>query len=187
MNASDEHRLTLRARQGDRGAFGELVRLHQAAVFNVAYRLLGSPHDAEDAAQETFIRAYKYFSRFDPGRPLGPWLRKIAANVCFKRLSEIPADSTGLDPDDGWSPPATDPSPEVGTLIRERDRRLREEILRLPPRFRLVIELRHFQELSYEEIAEALGRPLSDVKSDLFRARRMLAERLSDMKYEPPH
>ncbi len=180
MSSPYERGLAQRAAQGDQQAFAEVVRLHQRAVYNVAFRLLGEGRDAEDAAQETFIRAYQHFDRFDLNRPLAPWLKRIAVNVCLNRLErDQPVASL-----DGGLPPPPDPhpGPEAETVKRQHDQRLRDEILRLPPRYRVVIELRHFQELSYEEIARELDRPLSDVKSDLFRARKLLAERLKDLK-----
>lgn len=171
----DERDLAQLAVNGDRQAFGELVRYHQAGVYNVAYRMLGERRDAEDAAQEAFLRAWQAIDRLDPQRPPGPWLKKIAVNVCLNRLEKrvtIP-----LDEDD---PPASassgEPGPETWVLQRETGRQIRAALLSLPPRYRAAIELRHFQELSYAEMAIELGRPLSDVKSDLFRARKLLAE-----------
>ena len=179
MSSTDDSGLILLAAQGDRDAFSEIVRRHQQAVFNAAYRVLGNVHDAEDATQETFIRAFQFFDRFDADRPLAPWLKRIAVNVCINRLEAVkPASSLDEEAD-----PAPDPGPgpEALTVNRARDERIRTELSQLPPRYRIVIELRHFQELSYEEIAAELKRPLSDVKSDLFRARKLLAERLKDL------
>jgi len=178
--STDDQSLAERARQGDADAFGELVSRHQAAVFNVAYRLLGIREDAEDAAQEALWRAYRGFGGFDTSRPLAPWLKQIAVNVCLSRL-EAWRPEADLPEDDERLPasPAED-DPEQAAQAGELNARLRAEILRLPPRYRAVIELRHFQELSYDEIAAALDRPLSNVKSDLFRARKWLARRLKD-------
>ena len=173
---SDERDLAQRAARGDLEAFGELVRCHQAGVFNVAYRLLGERRDAEDAAQEAFIQAYRAIRSFDPERPPGPWLRKIAANVCLNRLER--REPALLEDED--EPPAREPGPESRVIERETGRRVRAALLSLPPRYRAAIELRHYQELSYAEMAEALGRPLSDVKSDLFRARKLLAALLKE-------
>ena len=180
MSSTDERGLVLQAKRGDRDAFSEIVRRHQQAVFNVAYRLLGDVRDAEDAAQETFIRAFQFFDRFDNDRPLAPWLKRIEVNVCLNRLEgQKPASFL----DDELAPVSDpNPTPEVLIVSRARDDRIRKELTRLPPRYRLVIELRHFQELSYEEIAKELKRPLTDIKSDLFRARKLLAERLKDLK-----
>ncbi|HEX2697357.1 MAG TPA: sigma-70 family RNA polymerase sigma factor [Anaerolineales bacterium] len=179
MSSSDDRGLALRARQGDRDAFSEIVHRHQQAVFNATYRVLGNVHDAEDATQETFIRAFQFFDKFDSNRPLAPWLKRIAVNVCLNRLEGIKS-AASLD-DESAPVPDPSPSPEALTLDRGRDQRIHNELKRLPARYRLVIELRHFQELSYEEIAKELKRPLSDVKSDLFRARKLLAERLKDL------
>ena len=134
--------------------------------------MLGECREAEDAAQETFLRAYRAFRTFDPQRPPGPWLKKIAVNVCLNRLERREpltlADETAI--------PAPDPGPESQTVQREQNNQVRAAMLSLPPHYRAAIELRHFQELSYADMAEALNRPLSDIKSDLFRARKMLAE-----------
>lgn len=180
MSSAQERGLASRAAGGDQDAFAEIVRTHQQAVFNVAYRMLGNHHDAEDATQDAFVRAYQFFDRFDTGRPLAPWLKRIAVNVCLNRLgARKPVASL----DDNLPPPADPhPGPEAQVAAREHADRIRAAIVRLPPRYRAVIELRHFQELPYQEIARWLDRPLSDVKSDLFRARRLLAEALESQR-----
>jgi RNA polymerase sigma-70 factor, ECF subfamily len=176
MSSTDERGLALRVLQGDRDAFGEIVQRHQQAVFNASYHVLGNVRDAEDATQEAFIRAYQFFEGYDLNRPLGPWLVRIAINVCLNRVE---GQKTVSDLDEELSPiPDPKPNPEIQTMIWDRDDIVRIELGRLPPRYRTVIELRHFQELSYEEISNVLKRPLSDIKSDLFRARKQLAERL---------
>jgi RNA polymerase sigma-70 factor (ECF subfamily) len=176
---SDERDLAHLAIHGDREAFGELMRRHQAEVFNVAYRMLGNRQDAEDATQDAFIRAYRSFPSFDPDRPPGPWLKKIAVNVCLNRLEhrqDLPlideAPPYDLDPH---------PGPEVQTERRDLSDRIRSELLHLSPRYRAAIELRHFQGLNYAEMAEVLSCPMNNLKSDLFRARRLLADRLKDL------
>ncbi|MBV6394925.1 MAG: ECF RNA polymerase sigma factor SigW [Anaerolineales bacterium] len=176
-----DRELAQRIQGGEQDAFAELIRLHQNAVFNVAYRFLGNIHDAEDAAQETFIRAWKFFDQFDRERTLAPWLKRICVNVCLNKL-ETNRPLLPLD-EDLPAPRDPSPSPESVTAQRDLQRRLRAELTSLPPRYRAVIELRHYQELSYEEIAETLRRPLSDVKSDLFRARKLLADRLKDLRH----
>lgn len=173
----DERTLALRAAQGDREAFGELVQLHQAGVFNAAYRMTGNRQEAEDAAQEAFLRAFRSIHTLDPSRPAGPWLRRIAVNVCLNRLER--REPLPLDDESGL--PAPEPLPEPQTIARERSRQIRLALLTLPPRYRAALELRHFEELTYAEMAEALNRPMSDVKSDLFRARKLLAEKLKEL------
>lgn len=142
--------------------------------------MLGNKLSAEDAAQDAFIRAHKFFDRFDVERPLAPWLKRIAVNVCLNRIN---ADNPASSLDDNLPPPKDPhPGPEPQTVARLRQERIRGEIVRLPPRYRSVIELRHFQDLSYEEIARTLKRPCSAVKSDLFCARKLLAEGLKDIR-----
>ncbi len=180
MPSEQERSLVRRAKRGDHEAFGEIVQCHQQAVFNVAYRLFGNVGDAEDAAQEAFLRAYRFLDTFDPDRPLAPWLKQIAVNVCLNALKAKKGDS---DLDEEFDPaPDPHPTPEALTVLRDRDERIRLELHRLPLRYRLVIELRHFQDSSYEDIAKQLKQPVSDVKSNLFRARKLLAERLKDLK-----
>ena len=180
MSLASERELAWRAANGDQESFAEIVRLHQGVVYNVAYRMLGNAEDAEDAAQDAFIRAYQFFDKFDLERPLAPWLKRITVNVCLNRIKAVkPASSL----DDNLPPPKDPkPGPETQTVTRQGQERIRAAIVSLPPQYRAVIELRHFQELSYDEIAHTLKRPLSGVKSDLFRARKLLAKQLKDMK-----
>jgi RNA polymerase sigma-70 factor (ECF subfamily) len=176
--ASIDRELALCVARGDPDAFGELIHVYQAEVFNAALRMLGNRQDAEDAAQETFLRAYRAIHSFDPQRPPGPWLKKIAVNVCLNRLER--RGTLALEDEDLVS--TQEPGPETRSLDGERRAEIRHALLSLPPRYRAAIELRHFQDLSYAEMAEALGRPMSFVKSDLFRARKLLAKRLKDMR-----
>ena len=174
MAASTDRELIVRARRGDRNAFGELITCYQTAVFNVCYRLLHERGEAEDLAQETFMRAYDRLHIFDLDREFGPWIRRIAANLCLNYLESrkvtVQLDEE-RDTDDAQRP-------ERQVEVRERSAQIRDALLSLPPHYRVVIELRHYQELSYDEIASELKIPLSDVKSHLFRARKLLAEKL---------
>ncbi len=168
--------LAIRARRGDAEAFGELVRRYQGSVFNVCYRLLGERREAEDMAQEAFIRAYQRLDTFDADRLFGPWIRRVAANACLNRLRQsAPVDVPLLDEERDEDPEGT---PEIVHEQIEQASIVRAAIHSLLPHYRAVIELRHFQEMSYEEIATTLNMPLSDVKSHLFRARKLLAEKL---------
>lgn len=184
MNEADEHELVLRSKQGDLEAYGLLVQRHQNALFNTAWRVLGNRQDAEDAAQEAFIRAYRAFASFDAARPLAPWLKRVTVNICLNRIEALPEAALSLDEETfDASQPA--PGPEMAVEQGELSGQVWSAIQRLSPRYRAAIELRHFQELSYSEMAETLQRPLSDVKSDLFRARKLLAGWLQAMRTEP--
>jgi RNA polymerase sigma-70 factor (ECF subfamily) len=145
--------------------------------------MLGERRAAEDQTQEAFIRAYQRLDRFDPQRPFGPWIRRVAANLCLNTLER--RQPPGLALDDERDVPLAAPEQDDPAAAREETEaaaEVRAAILDLPPRYRAVIELRHFQELSYDEIAAALHLPLSDVKSHLFRARRLLAQTLGPLR-----
>ena len=174
MSAPSDRDLIQRARRGDTEAFGELVLRYQTSVFNVCYRLLHERLEAEDMTQETFMRARDRLQTFDEQRVFGPWIRRVAANVCLNHL-ESQKQTAELDEERDAD---ESQRPETQVEVRERSEQIRRALASLPARYRVVIELRHYQELSYEEIAAELNIPLSDVKSHLFRARKMLAEQL---------
>lgn len=174
MNAPTDRDLILRARRGDAEAYGDLVARHQTSVFNVCYRILHNRADAEDLAQETFIRALDRLHTFDLEREFSPWIRRVAANLC---LNHIESHKSTAPLDEERDEDKTQ-SPGEQVEVKERSEQIRSALASLPPHYRLVVELRHYQELSYDEIASELNIPLSDVKSHLFRARKILAEKL---------
>ena len=177
MTTPTDRDLILRARRGDaegRETFGELVTRYQTSVFNVCYRILHERGEAEDLAQEVFIRAYDRIHTFDIEREFGPWIRRVAANLCLNHL-ESQKPTTELD-DERDADPAQ--RPESVVELKERSEQIRDALSSLPAHYRVVVELRHYQEMSYDEIAAELNIPLSDVKSHLFRARKLLAEKL---------
>lgn len=180
MPEPTDRELLVRARRGETQAYGEIVRRYQRSVFNVCYRMLAERYAAEDQAQECFIRAYQRLATYDLDRPFGPWIRTVAANLCLNHLQRRrPVQVPLLDEHD--QPAAGGrPGPEQQVERRETAQQVRRAIADLPPHYRAVIELRHYQELSYAEISEALDLPLSDVKSHLYRARRSLVEILGD-------
>jgi RNA polymerase sigma-70 factor (ECF subfamily) len=181
QNAPDGE-LVARTRAGQRDAYGELVRRHQSAVYNIAYRLVGEQQTALDLAQETFVCAFNALASFDRTRPFAPWIHRIATNTALNWLERKRVPTVPLEHDDSdHAPEIPDESnePERVVLASEQNAHVRRAILTLTPRQRAVIELRHFQDLTYEEIAATLGVPLSDVKSDLFRARQQLRQFLA--------
>lgn len=188
LDESADRDLALWARGGNAQAFGVLVQRYQSAVYSVCYRLMGERREAEDMAQEAFVRAYRRMHLYDERLPFGPWMRKVAANVCLNALQRKSPTLFSLDRDDEQDYLGPRLSAELGhDPAWQYDQAatvesVRRAILTLPPHYRLVVELCHFQELSYAEAAESLGLPLSDVKSHLFRARRQLANRLADLK-----
>lgn len=171
--------LIVRTRRGELNAYGEMVRRYQSSVFNVCYRLLGNRDDAEDLTQEAFIRAYSKLDTFDEQRSFGPWMRRVATNLCYNQMRKRREGAFHLQEERDKPMRDMRPSPEGHRIVRETQEEVRAAIIELPPHYKAVIELRHYQELSYAEIAETLEIPMSDVKSHLFRARRLLAKRLS--------
>jgi RNA polymerase sigma-70 factor (ECF subfamily) len=174
MSASPDRDLIQRARRGEAEAFGELVTRYQTSVFNVCYRILHERAEAEDMAQDAFLRVHERLDIFDDQRPFGPWIRRVAANVCLNHLAAQKV-TTELDEERDAD---AGQRPETVQEDRERSEQIHRALTCLPAHYRVVIELRHYQELSYEEIAAELNIPLSDVKSHLFRARKLLAEKL---------
>jgi RNA polymerase sigma-70 factor, ECF subfamily len=173
------------AQKGDPEAFGQLVELYQVAVFNLCYRMLGDAYEAEDAAQETFLRAYKGMARYDQSRPFSTWLLSIAAHYCIdqmrkRRMTVVPFDVLpyGELPDPG-------PNPEASLATNEEQHRVRALLASLNPTDRAAVVMRYWYDFSYEEIATALDLSISAVKSRLHRARRDLAEAYLDRSALP--
>jgi RNA polymerase sigma-70 factor (ECF subfamily) len=168
------------ALRGDRAAFGQLVRAYERPVYNLTYRMLGDPAEAEDAAQETFLRAYTKLATYQPGRKFVNWLLSIASHHCIDRLRrKNRAPQLSLD---GPLPPlwlASDaPQPEQVVNKKQTREEVRQVLDRLPPDYRAAIVLRYWYNLSYEEIADVMDSTESAIKSRLHRARRMMADGL---------
>lgn len=172
----------LRAAQGgDAAAFGELVRRYQRAVYRIAYALTRDAGDADDLAQETFVRAWQAIGRFRVGEPLHPWLARIATNLAFslfrrrKRRPETPLEPL-LEAGRQWG---VEDDPAERLARDERERHLQEAFAGLTPEHQAVLTLRVVEELSYEEIARSLRVPVGTVMSRLSRARAELRARLA--------
>ena len=165
------------ARKGDDLAFGRLVESYQKPVFSLCYRMLGNSNDAEDAAQETFIRAYRHLKRYDPNRSFATWLLSIASHYCIDRMRkrQLPTVSTDSLPSD-IVPDRNTPDPEREYRAQEKEMVIQNLLNKLKPTDRAAIVLRYWHEYSEVEIAEALNLSVSAVKSRLFRSRQALAE-----------
>lgn len=177
-----ETELLTRARQGDPAAFGQVVEMFQAPIFNLCYRMLGDPNEAEDAAQEAFLRAYTQLARYDPARSFKTWLFAIASHHCIDLLRKrrITWVSTDNDEAELNHPALNDPAPgpERETARREQSRLIQHALARLAPDDRQALVLRYWYDFSYEEIADTLKTTVSAVKSRLHRARHALAAHL---------
>jgi RNA polymerase sigma-70 factor (ECF subfamily) len=179
MNEASDLLLVQRTRGGDVNAFGELVQRYQASVFSVCYRLLGDSAEAEDLAQEAFLRAFRRLGSYDEERPFGPWMRRVAANLCLNALQQRRPPPSELDDEIDEVPGDPGEMPERAGDRAELAQRVRTGLLRLPDSYRAVIELRHYQDMRYDEMAAALGIGVGEVRTRLFRARRMMARWLT--------
>jgi len=169
-----------RALQGDRAAFGQLVRAYERPVYNLTYRMLGDPAEAEDAAQETFLRAYNKLATYQPERKFVNWVLSIASHHCIDRLRrKNRAPQLSLD---GPLPPlwlaSEAPQPEHVVAKNQAREQVRQVLDTLPADYRLVVVLRYWYGMSYQEIATTTDNTESAIKSRLHRARRMMADQL---------
>ena len=166
--------------RGDANAFGNLVQSYQTPVYNLTYRMLGNAPDAEDAAQEAFVRAYTKLDSYDPMRSFSSWLLAIAAHYCIDRLRRRRWVWFSLQDKDLPSDILASPeiSPEGCAVNHEMEARVQTMLDSLRPDYRAALVLRYWYDLSYEEIAKMTGSTVSAVKSRLFRARRVLAKEL---------
>ncbi len=181
-----EAELVRRARQGDRDAYGDLVTMHQQAAFRVAYLLLRSGPEAEDAAQEGFVKAYLALDRFRADAPFRPWLLQIVGNEARNRRRSAARRAGLLDRAIGAfrgerpGGEAVTPSPEVAALIGETRDEVKDALLRLREEERMVVACRYLLDLSEAETAASLGIPAGTVKSRLHRGLARLREELGD-------
>jgi RNA polymerase sigma-70 factor (ECF subfamily) len=176
QTAETELSLIQQAQDGDRSAFGELVRRHYTGVVNVVYRLCGDTGLAEDMAQEAFLRAWLNLPSFHPESSLRNWLYRIAVNAALdvlRRKTDEPIEDEKMQM-------ATDqaPGPEAAVIAKEQAAFLQQAMKSLPEAARSVLVLREYGELSYQEIAAVLDIPIGTVMSRLNYARNRLRELL---------
>jgi RNA polymerase sigma factor (sigma-70 family) len=179
--------LVARAQRGDPGAYEALVRCYQEVALRTAYLVTGDGAEAEDAAQEAFIKAYYALRRFRPGAPFRPWLLQIVANEARNRR-RASGRRGGLALRAAAERPSGDaaPSPEAAALDDEQHRALLDAVNGLRHEDRLVVTYRYFLDLSEEEMAEALGCARGTVKSRLSRALGRLRECLASVNTGKP-
>lgn len=179
----DESDLIASALDGDLDAFGELVIRYEQPIFNLTYRMLGNAEEAEDAAQEAFIRAYSNLHRYDVTRSFKTWVFSIASNHCIDRIRKRRLTLLSIDEPLPPHPSLTSkqPMPEDMVLEEERSAFIDSLLNELKPDYRAAVVMRYWYDMSYVEIAEALDTTESAIKSRLFRARQILAEHLETM------
>lgn len=191
-----EPQIIAAAQRGDKAAFAQIVAEFQTPVYNLAYRMLGNRNDAEDAAQETFLRAYAQLKTYDPGQSFGTWLLSVAAHYCIDRLRRRKFQWLSFD-DPRWDESAPSlvsdlPSPEASALTKEREQEVQQALQKLAPQYRMVLVLKYWNDMSLEEISAITGDNVGTVKVKLFRARQMLGKQLraaspGQPRLEPSH
>jgi RNA polymerase sigma-70 factor (ECF subfamily) len=174
-----EDTLVRKAQKGDTEAFTELVSTHQCFVYNLALRTLSDPHEAEDVAQDAFVRAWRALPGFRRNAQFRTWLYRIVTNLCYNRLPRMKQELAALgDEDMNDLPDRRFVEPDASLEAKERRAFLHKQIDSLPESYRLLITLRYQQGLPYAEIADIVNLPLGTVKTGIFRARVQLREAL---------
>ena len=179
---TDESEWIRLAQQGDQTAFGHLVVAYQTPVYNLTYRMLGNTVEAEDAAQEAFLRAYTHLRSYDPTRPFRSWMLSIASHYCIDRLRRQRLNWLSLEDEVTmpYEPVSNCPNPETAVTQQEQKVQIQRLMAGLSPTDRAAITLCYWYDCSYEEIAEMLNLTVSAVKSRLHRARQALAKTMAE-------
>jgi RNA polymerase sigma-70 factor (ECF subfamily) len=177
------------AQAGNKQAFSRLVEAYQRPVYNLTYRMLGNPQEAEDAAQETFLRAYSRLRQYDGSHKFSTWILSIANHHCIDRLGKRRTTQVSIDDNPVLQNLEEESSqPEDSVLDQEQSIELQSLINRLEPEYRTPLILRYWEDYSYEQIAETMDLTVAAVKSRLFRARKQVADLYRDqqMAVSPP-
>lgn len=175
-------------KNGDQNAFSEIVELYKDKVYILCYRMLGNSHEAEDIAQEAFIRAYINIDSYNIDKKFSTWLYRIATNLSIDRIRKkkpdyyLDAEVKGTEGLTMYSQVASDtPLPEDEVESLELQQSVQEEILKLPEKYRSVIVLKYIEELSLKEISDILGLPISTIKTRIHRGREALRKQLREV------
>jgi RNA polymerase sigma-70 factor, ECF subfamily len=177
---NEEQSWVIQAQQGSDEAFTNLVETYQKPVFNLCYRMLGEHELAEDAAQETFLRAYQNLYRYDSKRPFATWLLSIAAHYCIDRLRRRKFSMFSIDAEDDEGntidlPDFDSPNPEFEMMKGQTRDKVHNLLKGLDATDRAAIIMRYWYDYSEKEIAESLNLSVSAVKSRMHRARKEMA------------
>jgi RNA polymerase sigma-70 factor, ECF subfamily len=184
-NSEQDRSWVFASQKGDTAAFNRLVLKWEKTVFNIALRMLRNQDEAEEATQEVFLLAYRYIRRFRSDSKFSTWLYRIAMNHCLTCVKNRPPGVHFSLDDKDTAQPAVEHLQVPGAqdralLLSEQQEKLSAELLRLHPEQQAIIELKFFQEMKFEEIAEILSEPLSTVKSRMYSGLEMLKTRLGN-------
>jgi len=182
----DDAALVSASQVGDQDAFALLVQRHQRRVFNLVYRMLQQYEEANEVTQETFLAAWQGLSGFRGNALFSTWLYRIAYNCTLKQIEQRKRDNALQVAIQTEQTELIDSDERVGAQLEAHDRQklVREYLSTLPAKYRIVLVLRHLQEMTYEEMAEILTLPIGTIKTHLFRARNLLKERLEAFEQE---
>lgn len=188
-NAKNDFHLVVRARQGDQKAYADLMQRYKDSIYFMVLKMVNNREDAMDLTVETFAKAFEKLEKYQPEFAFSTWLFRVATNNCidFIRKKKLNTMSIhGMTNDDGEEKQLDIKSdvlnPEETSIKKQQTQELRMLIESLPARYRNLITLRYFDELSYEEIAVQLDLPLGTVKAQLFRARFLLGNIINRVK-----
>jgi len=176
------------ALKGDKEAFSFLIDKYQKQIFHFVYQFFRDYHLSLEITQEAFLRAFKFLHTYKPGKKFSTWLYSIAKNLCIdemkrnSRATLLPIDDTKYrnSPPDSYSRLYHHKDPDTAMIQSEKNNALLEAIGKLPEKYRVVITLCYFEEMTYEEISEIVEMPLSTVKVRIFRAKKKLLKLLED-------
>jgi RNA polymerase sigma factor (sigma-70 family) len=178
--AKRDYLLVQKAIKGEQKAYTELLDRYRDAIYFMLLKMVNNTSDAEDLTIEAFGKAFKNLEQYAPNFAFSTWLFKIATNNCIDFIRKKKANTVSLDQNDDDSDKASTDimasvlDPEEAMIKDQKQSILRNIVSRLKPRYRKLIELRYFNEYSYEEISEELELPIGTVKAQLFRARELL-------------
>jgi RNA polymerase sigma factor (sigma-70 family) len=189
-NTRDDLELVKRAADKDPKAYEKLLKKYRKSVYYMLLKMVNNTDDAEDLTQEAFAKAFNSLHKFDSKYAFSTWLFRIATNNCIdfirkKRVQTVSIDTSyENDEGDSFSFDIKDPddNPDELMLRKQRKEYLGMAVEKLPAKYRKLVDLRYFQELSYEEVADELELPLGTVKAQLFRARELLAQELKHLE-----
>ena len=180
----DDQQLITASKHGDQDAFARLVQRYQRRIFNLVYRMLQQYEEASEITQETFLAAWQGLPSFRGDARFATWLYRIAYNCALKQLETRKRDKAlrvALQAEQVLQSHVGYESTDAQMDEHERQAFVQEHLSRLPAKYRIVLILRHLQDMSYEEMAEILTMPIGTIKTHLFRARNLLKERLQGL------
>jgi RNA polymerase sigma-70 factor (ECF subfamily) len=188
-NAKNDLQLVARARNGEQKAYAELMHRYKDSIYFMVLKMVNNKEDANDLTVETFAKAFEKLDKYQPEFAFSTWLFRVATNNCIDFIRKKKLNTTsihGMTDEDGEEQTLQIKSdtlnPEETQIKKQQTEELKLLISNLPHRYRNLITLRYFDELSYEEIAEQLDLPLGTVKAQLFRARFLLSNIMNRMK-----